>query len=126
MTVTVKGQVPMAADDPALLRASEPVGAFTAGELFFPTAVGPYVERCSLWADDAADPRGEQLVPAGELSAEELARLGRGRRDRPLHLRFVNGPLDRAALRRWRREERPRLQGSDRLAAVGVFTRVVD
>jgi hypothetical protein len=124
--MTGNGQIPTAPDDLALLRAYEPVVAFTAGELFFPTAVGPYVERCSLWADDAAETRGEQLVPAGELTAAELARLGRVHRDRPLHLRFVNGPLDRAALRRWRREERPRLQGSDRLAAVGVFTRVVD
>lgn len=112
--------------DLALLRAYEPVVAFTAGELFFPTAVGPYVQRCSLWADDAVDAAGEELVPAGELTLAELARLGRVHRDRPLHLRFVTGPLDRAALRRWRREERPRLQGSDRLAAVGVFTRVVD
>ncbi len=113
--------------DLALLRAYEPVVAFTAGELFLPTAVGPYVARCSLWVDDATvDSGGEELVAAGELTLPELARLGRVHRDRPLHLRFVNGPLDRAALRRWRREERPRLRGSDRLAAVGVFTRLVD
>ncbi len=118
-------QVPIDTDL-TLLRTYEPVVAFTAGELFFPTAVGPYVQRCSLWAEDATDSGGEELVPAGDLTLPELARLGREHRDRPLHLRFVTGPLDRSALRRWRREERPRLQGSDRLAAVGVFTRVVD
>ena len=45
--------------DLALLRTYEPVVAFTAGELFLPTAVGPYVARCSLWADDSG---GEELA----------------------------------------------------------------
>jgi hypothetical protein len=35
--------------DLALLRAYEPVVRYTKGELFLPTAVGPYVAQCSLW-----------------------------------------------------------------------------
>ena len=58
----------------ALLRAYEPVLRFTAGELFLPTAVGPYVARCSLWAggpDRAAAP----LVPAAlHIAASPSAR----------------------------------------------------
>ena len=38
------------AADLALLRAHEPVVCYTRGELFLPTAVGPYVAQCSLWS----------------------------------------------------------------------------
>src|SRR5688572_13359759 len=94
----------------ALLRASEPVVPFTEGELFLPTAAGPYVERCGLWvAPVDGREAAELLVAPGELDVERLGRLGREHRDRSLQLRFVTGPPDRAALRRWRREERPRL-----------------
>lgn len=112
--------------DAALLRAYEPVVRFTEGELFLPTAVGPYVAWCSLWTGDPDAGDAELLVPVGELTLDELARAGRAHRDRALHLRFVTGPLDRAALRRWRQEPRPRLRGAARLAAVGVFARVID
>ena len=33
----------------ALLRAYEPVLPYTHGGVFLPTAVRPYVQRCSLW-----------------------------------------------------------------------------
>ena len=120
-----------ATDDLALLRAYEPVVRFTGGELFFPTAAGPYCEQCSLWAAGVGDEPGaqrrfEQLVPAGDLTLDALARSGREHRDRPLQLRFVSEPMDRAALRRWRREERDELQGSGRFVAVGVVTRSID
>ena len=78
------GALPRSADldpDLVLLRTYEPVLRYTAGELFLPTAVGPYLARCSLWADDAGDSGdagGEELVAAGELTLPELARLGRG------------------------------------------------
>ena len=115
------------AADLALLRAYEPVVRFTEGELFLPTAAGPYVERCGLWVAPA-DGReaAELLVAPGELEVERLGRLGREHRDRSLQLRFVTGPPDRAALRRWRREERPRLRGSGRFASVGILTRTID
>jgi hypothetical protein len=115
------------AEDLALLRAHEPVVRFTAGELFLPTAAGPYVEQCGLWAGPG-DGRGvtEQLVAPGGLTVERLAELGRRHRDRTLSLRFVAEPPDRAALRAWRREDRPRLRGGSRFAAVGLFTRTID
>jgi hypothetical protein len=115
------------ADDLALMRAHEPVVRFTAGELFPPTAAGPYVEQCGLWAGPG-DGRGatEQLVAPGGLTVERLAELGRRHRDRTLSLRFVAEPPDRAALRAWRREDRPRLRGGGRFAAVGLFTRTID
>jgi hypothetical protein len=55
-------------DDLALLRVYEPVVRFTKGELFFPTAVAPYVAHCSLWRGGSG---GAQVcvVPAGELCA---------------------------------------------------------
>ncbi|GAB3324774.1 hypothetical protein GCM10027451_49330 [Geodermatophilus aquaeductus] len=114
-----------APSDEALLRAHEPVLRFTAGELFLPTAVGPYVARCSLRADGPDGP-DEVLVPAGALDLQELAAAGTRHRDRPLHLRFVDPPLTRTELRAWRREDRPRLRSASRFAAVGVLARLVD
>lgn len=122
----------MSAAELALLRTYEPVVRFTEGELFLPTAAGPYVERCGLWVAPAqvrgAEGRStaELLVPPGELTLGRLGRLGREHRDRSLQLRLVTGPPDRSALRAWRREERPRLRGAGRFAAVGLFTRTLD
>jgi hypothetical protein len=64
--------------DLALLRAHEPVLRYTHGELFLPTAVGPYVQRCSLWIHEPGTPpdSAELLVPPGELSLDGLARSG--------------------------------------------------
>ena len=114
--------------DLALLRAHEPVIRYTHGELFLPTAVGPYVQRCSLWIHEPGTPpdSAELLVPRGELSLDALAALGRDRRDRSLELRFVERRLRGAAMRAWRRAERPRLRGTARLASVGVLARTVD
>lgn len=117
----------MSAADLALLRAYEPVVRFTEGELFLPTAAGPYVERCGLWATSPDGPgTAEPLVAPGGLTLARLGRLGREHRDRLLQLRFVTGPPDRAALRAWRREDRPRLREAGRFAAVGLFTRTLD
>jgi hypothetical protein len=112
--------------DLALLRAHEPVVRFTEGELFLPADVAPYVRGCTLWAGDPDTDDARQLAAAGELTLDGLARAGRAHRDSGLHLRFVSGPLGRAALRRWRQEDRPRLRGGYRLAAVGVFARLID
>lgn len=117
----------MSAADLDLLRAYEPVVRFTEGELFLPTAVGPYVERCGLWvAPPERSGAPELLVAPGELTLERLGVLGREHRARSLQLRLVTEPPDRAALRAWRREERPRLRGPGRFAAVGLFTRTID
>ena len=115
--------------DLALLRTYEPVLRYTAGELFLPTAVGPYLARCSLWADDGGSRRKrrvEELVPPGELTPDGLAAAGIRHRGRPLYLRFVQEQLSRADVAAWRREDRPRLRGKARFAAVGVLARLID
>ena len=112
-----------------LLRTYEPVLRYTAGELFLPTAVGPYLARCSLWADDGGSRRKrrvEELVPPGELTPDGLAAAGIRHRGRPLYLRFVQEQLSRADVAAWRREDRPRLRGKARFAAVGVLARLID
>jgi hypothetical protein len=58
-----------------LLRCYEPVVRFTKGELFLPTAVGPYVEQCSLWTGIHGE-RQSMLAPRGEMNIERLAREG--------------------------------------------------
>ncbi len=117
-----------APDDLALLRAYEPVVRYTEGELFRPTAVGPYVRRCGLWAHELGTPpeTAELIVAPGGLSLDALAAAGRERGDRSLELRFVERPLRGKAMRAWRRQERPRLRGAARLAAVGVLARTID
>jgi hypothetical protein len=115
--------------DADLLRAHEPVLRYTAGELFLPTAVDDYLAGCSLWADDGGTrrrPRAELLVPAGELTPHRLAEAGVRYRGRPLYLRFVQEQLSRVQVSAWRREDRPRLRGKARFAAVGVLARLID
>ena len=111
--------------DLGLLRAYEPVIRFTKGELFFPTAVGPYVSRCSLWA---AGPTGDAslIVAAGELTLERLSAEGIRHRDRRLFLRFVEEPLDRAKYVRWRLLPRERLSASGRFTTAGLLGRLID
>jgi hypothetical protein len=115
--------------DLVLLRAYEPVLRYTAGELFLPASVEAYLAKCSLWADDGGSRRKrrvEELVPAGQLTPDGLAAAGIRHRNRPLYLRFVQQQLTRAEVAAWRREDRPRLRGKARFAAVGVLARVID
>ncbi len=113
------------AADLALLRAHEPVVRYTKGELFFPTAVGPYVAQSSLWV---AGPKGEtsELVPAGELTLEGLSAEAVRHRDRALFLRFVEQPLGHAEYVRWRMLPRDRLSANARFTTSGIGGRVVD
>jgi hypothetical protein len=103
----------------SLLRAFEPIVRYTRGELFFPTAVGPYVERCSLWASGGKR-EASVIVPAGELTLEWLAAEGIRHRDRPLYLRFVEEPLSHAEYVRWRMLPR------DLLTATGRFKLIAE
>jgi hypothetical protein len=111
-------------DDLALLRAHEPVLAFTRGELFLPISVERYVARCSLRGrrDDSA---AVDLVPAGQLS---LDRLAAARAEFPgwaLSLLLVQQPAGRRTVRAARRA-RPRVVNrSATLAAVGLIARIV-
>ncbi|MBV9192771.1 MAG: hypothetical protein JO168_01415 [Solirubrobacterales bacterium] len=114
-----------AGSDLELLRAYEPIARFTRGELFFPTAVEPYAAHCSLWA---TDPEGLAacLVPAGRLTLGRLCEEALSRPDAQLSLRFVQRPLSRADLARWRRESRDRLAATVRFTTTGMFGRLVD
>jgi hypothetical protein len=111
--------------DLTLLRSYEPVARFTKGELFFPTAIGPYVAACSLWADDP-NSRAICVVPAGRLTLDTLPTEATLRKDRPLSLRFVQRPLTRAGLRVWRREPRDHLHATLRFTTTGMFGRVIE
>ncbi|MBO0746816.1 MAG: hypothetical protein J2O47_00615 [Acidimicrobiaceae bacterium] len=112
-------------DDLALLRAHEPVVRFTKGELFFPTAVAPYVGQCSLWRGEAG---GVQVcvVPAGELSLEHLCEVARAHPEWELSLRFVRQALRRGRYRQWKREPRERFEASLRFTTTGMFGRVAE
>ena len=111
--------------DLGLLRAYEPVIRFTRGELFFPTAVGPYVGQCGLWtAGRGAKPT--LVVPPGEMTLERLCEEGTRRRDRRLFLRFVEEPLGHADYLRWRLTPRDELRHTGRFTTSGLLGRVVD
>jgi hypothetical protein len=111
--------------DLGLLRVYEPVVRFTKGELFLPTAVGPYVEQCSLWAGGRA---GEVslLVPQRQLTLQRLSQESAAHRGRRMFLRFVDEPLGSAEYLRWLRIPRERLSATGRFTTTGVFGRLVD
>jgi len=111
--------------DLELLRAYEPVIRYTEGELFFPTAVEPYLAECDLLVGAAAG-RQRLLVPRGELDAETLARQV-APPGQTLFLRLVQQPLGGLALAQWsRRPDHPVFRAPGRLARVGLFARLVD
>jgi hypothetical protein len=112
-------------NDLSLLGAYEPVARFAKGELFFPTAVGPYIAECSLWRRDQ-DGKRRCMVPAGELTLERLCAEAVACQDRPLSLQFVTTPLRRGAYRSWRRAPRERLVGRARFTTTGMFGRLVE
>lgn len=108
-----------------LLRAYEPILRFTKGELFLPTAVGPYVAQSSLWGvGNQGDPRC--IAAAGELSLQRLSEEAVAHRDQHLSLRFVQEPLSRGEYRRWRSASRDRLNATTRFTTTGMFGRLVD
>ncbi len=114
-----------AAEELDLLRRYEPIARFARGELFFPTAVGPYVAECSLWR---RDPNGESrcIVSAGELTLDRLCAEASAYRGHRLSLRFVASPLTRADYRRWRRTPRERLVARGRFTTTGMLGRLVE
>ena len=66
------GEAAQNASDLALLRRFEPVLRFNAGEDYTPSAIEPYVGRCSLWLHHP-DGHDELLVDRGGLTPETLA-----------------------------------------------------
>lgn len=108
-----------------LLRAYEPIFRFTRGELFLPTAVGPYVAQCSLWAEDRAG-ETRSIVPAGRLTLERLCAEAVVHSNQALSLRFVQAPLKRKQYRRWRQTPRHRILATSRFTTTGMFGRVIE
>jgi hypothetical protein len=126
---TTAGAEPAAPGTPGdleLLRRFEPILRFTQGELFFPSPVAGYVERCDLLAGGTAR-HAEVLVPAGELTLETLAAAGDSAPGQDLFLRFVQRPLNPLELARWRqRPGRQVFHAPGRLARVGLPARMLD
>jgi hypothetical protein len=133
--VTVTGQPPdservpvanaLSDPDRALLRTYEPVVRFTRGELFLPTAVGPYVEQCGLWSGVHGESL-TRLVEPGALTLERLSEEAVRHRDRPLFLRFVEKPFGRSAYLSWRKHRSERLSAAPRFTTTGVVGRLID
>jgi len=119
------GEDRAAADDLALLRAHEPVLAYTRGELFLPASAERYVTLCSLRGRRGEAP-DEELVPAGGLTLERLAGLGAEFPGYDLALRLVQQPADRRAVRTARHQAPRVISRSAKLAAVGLLARLVD
>jgi hypothetical protein len=110
-----------------LLRAYEPVIRFTEGELFFPVAVDDYVGACGLIERFPGDQPDALVAARGTLTLERLAEIGAARPGPGLFLRLVDQPFSRAQTARWRlRRDRPRFGGANRLARVGILSRIVD
>jgi hypothetical protein len=115
-----------AADDLALLRRHEPILRFTRGEIFFPSAVGPYVRRCSLWSRSRQG-TVECLVPAGELDLDRLAAEGPPLPGETRFLHFIEEePISGDIFGEWRAHLRREFRAPGRLARVGLLARFVD
>lgn len=112
-------------EDLGLLRTYEPLLRYNRGELFYPMAVEPYLAECDVLAGTGERDR-RVLMPHGEVTAERLAAAQAGPGE-TLYLRFVQHPLGRLDLARWRlRPNRETLHAPGRLARVGLFARLVD
>ena len=119
------GAASLTEEDLALLRAHEPILRYNRGELFYPMAVEPYLAACDVLAGTGERDR-RVLVARGEVTPERLAAAAAGPGE-SLYLRFVQEPLGRLELARWRlRPEREILRAPGRLARVGLFARLVD
>ncbi len=111
--------------DLELLRAYEPVIRYTNGELFFPTAVEPYLAECDLLVG-TSEGHTRLLVERGGLDTTVLSKETAPPGE-TLFLRLVQEPLGGVALAQWsRRPGRPIFRAPGRLARVGLFARLID
>jgi len=114
------------AEDLDLLRAYEPVIRFNEGELFYPAAVEEYVGCCEL-LEHVAGENARVVAEEGELTLDRLAEHGARAGGPGQYLRFVDEPFSWWEAARWRRRsDRPKFSQADRLARVGVLSRIVD
>ncbi len=112
--------------DLALLRRYEPVLHFTRGEMFLPTRIEGYLQRCSLWRATGRRAH-QQLAAVGEITAENIAEKIPGSTGATDYLRFVQVPMDFAGYRAWRHStDRPSFSAIGRWARVGVLSRLLD
>ena len=113
--------------DLELLRAYEPVIRYTEGELFFPTAVEPYLAECDLLVGRRRA-RQRLLVAARRARSTDNARSTR----RPARARRCSCAWSSSRSAAWRspsgRDDRtdPVFRAPGRLARVGLFARLVD
>ncbi|MCU0479012.1 MAG: hypothetical protein MUE92_09785 [Chloroflexi bacterium] len=88
-------------------------------------AIEPYLAECDVLAGTGEKDR-RVLVPLGEVTPGRLAAAEAGPGE-SLYLRFVQQPLGRLELARWRlRPHREVFRTPGRLARVGLFARLVD
>ena len=111
--------------DMELLRSFEPVIRFTQGEMFFPSAVEPYLAASDLLVGSSQRARRE-ILTVGQVTPERLSSQTAPPGEQ-LFLQLVQRPLDGLELVRWRqRPGRPSFRHPGRLARVGLFARLVD
>ncbi|HEY5434302.1 MAG TPA: hypothetical protein VIK13_03650, partial [Candidatus Limnocylindrales bacterium] len=111
--------------DRALLRSFEPVIRFTQGEMFFPSAVEPYLAASDLLVGSSQRSRRE-ILGVGQVTLERLA-AETAPPGEQLFLQLVQRPLDGLELVRWRqRPGRPSFRQPGRLARVGLVARLLD
>jgi hypothetical protein len=75
-------------NDSELLKKYEPVLRFAKSERFFPMAVGPYLEKCTIFPNGPQGVLGLLATPSAEPLITRLGKLSGGE----YHLRFVNEP----------------------------------
>ncbi len=113
-------------EDLGLLRAYEPVLRLTDGELFLPAAVEDYVACCEL-LEHVAGESARVVAGQGELTLDRLADLGARVSGPGQFLRFVDAPFSWWEAAQWRRRsDRPKFRQANRLARVGLLSRIVD
>ena len=111
--------------DLALLRAFEPIIRYTQGELFFPSAIEPYLAGCDLWVGSTQRDR-RLLLAVGEVTTDTLA-AAVAPPGESLFLRLAQHPLNGVELARWNlRSDKPAFRSPGRLARVGLFARLTD
>src|SRR6185369_17274785 len=76
-------------NDSELLRKYEPVLRFAKSERFFPMAVEPYLERCSIFPSGPKGVIGLLSTLSSESLVTRIGKLQSGE----YYLRFVNDPL---------------------------------
>ena len=119
------GDTPLEQADLALLRAFEPIIRYTQGELFFPSAIEPYLAACDLWVGSTQRDR-RLLLAVGEVTIDTLA-AALAPPGESLFLRLAQHPLNGVELARWNlRSDKPAFRSPGRLARVGLFARLTD